>query len=305
MEAIRLAYRLSVEENYGYRRIANELNRLGYRGKADSGSKLFERQTVKVILINPSLKGVMVYGKGREQVVKSGIYPAILTGDEWDKLQQRLAIHREGPHRGKVNVSRYLLSGIAVCGYCGGKMVGITGDMRRYYVCANRRDRAKARCDNPNRHAAERLEAAVLDFLGQYDDPDKVRELLQTQDTQVDSRHEQELAKATARLRELETGMLNDLDRLDRGVITEAEFTKRAEVRRQEQGALQPRKSELEASVAAQRDREAQAKAVPVKVRSFLEDFQGMDVVKAKAILQTILKSAHVWLDGRVELEFR
>jgi len=40
-------------------------------------------------------------------------------------------------------------------------------------------------------------------------------------------------------------------------------------------------------------------------VRSFLEDFQGMEVVRAKAILQTILKAAHVWKDGKVELEFR
>jgi hypothetical protein len=99
--------------------------------------------------------------------------------------------------------------------------------------------------------------------------------------------------------------MLNDLDRLDRKIITEGEYTKRAEVRRQEHSRLQARKGELEASIAAQRDREAQVKAVPVRVSSFLEDFQGMDVVKAKAILQTILKAAHVWRDGRVELEFR
>ena len=68
---------------------------------------------------------------------------------------------------------------------------------------------------------------------------------------------------------------------------------------------MQVRKDELEASVAAQRDREAQAKAVPIKVRSFMEDFQSMEVPRAKAILQTILKSAHVWNDGKVELEFR
>ena len=104
VEAIRLAYRLSVEENYGYRRIANELNRLGYRGKEASGSKLFERQTVKVILTNPSLKGEMVYGKGPAQVGKSGIYPAILTEEECVKRQQRLSLNREGPPRGRRRV---------------------------------------------------------------------------------------------------------------------------------------------------------------------------------------------------------
>jgi|GEM_PF-673904 len=309
VEALRLAYRLAVEENFGYRRIANELNRRGYRGKAESGSKLFARETVKVILANHSLKGDMVYGAGPQQVVKSGIYPAILTAEEWEKLQQRLAIHREGRQRGKVNTSPFLLSGSLLCGACGRKMTGVTGGAgkgkRGYYMCSSRRDKGLAWCDTPNRHRAERLEAAVLEYLGQYSDPDKVRELLQAQDTQADSRQEEELARVTARLKELESGMLNDLDRLDRHILNEAEYVKRQEVRRIEQATLEPGKKELEASIAVQRDREVQAKAVPVRVRSFLEDFQGMDVVKAKAILQTILKAAHVWRDGRIELQFR
>ena len=49
----------------------------------------------------------------------------------------------------------------------------------------------------------------------------------------------------------------------------------------------------------------AQVAAVPVKVRSFLEDFQGMDARQAKPILQGIIKAAHVFTDGRIELEFR
>ena len=65
------------------------------------------------------------------------------------------------------------------------------------------------------------------------------------------------------------------------------------------------RKDDLEARVAAQRDMEVQVAAVPVRVRSFLEDFQGMDIRRAKAILQGIIKAAHIFSDGRIELEFR
>ncbi len=50
---------------------------------------------------------------------------------------------------------------------------------------------------------------------------------------------------------------------------------------------------------------EIQVAAVPVRVQTFLEDFQGMDVQKAKAVLQGIIKAAHVFSDGRIELEFR
>ena len=62
---------------------------------------------------------------------------------------------------------------------------------------------------------------------------------------------------------------------------------------------------ELEATIAAQKDVEAVVTTVPTKVQSFLEDFQQMDVREAKALLQSILKAAHVFNDGRVEVEFR
>jgi len=87
--------------------------------------------------------------------------------------------------------------------------------------------------------------------------------------------------------------------------MTEPEYIKRQDNRRREQEGLQSRKVDLETSVAARRGMEAQAASVPVKVGSFLEDFQDMEVRQAKAILQGIIKAAHVWNDGRIELEFR
>jgi len=141
--------------------------------------------------------------------------------------------------------------------------------------------------------------------LGLYSDPDAVRRLLEIQGKETDTRDDAELARVCDRLAHLEQAFLNDLDRVDRGILTEPEYLKRQEVRRQEQGGLQARKGELGASVAAQRNLEAQAAAVPVKVRSFLEDFRDMDVRQAKAILQGIVRAFHVWRDGRIEMEFR
>ena len=149
------------------------------------------------------------------------------------------------------------------------------------------------------------LEDAILEHLGQYSDPKRVRELLKADGEELDGRDEAELARATARLADLEQAFLNDLDRVDRAIMNEAEYVKRQEVRRQEQEDLQSSKAELEAKLAAQRDLAAQAASVPVKVGSFLQDFKGMDVRQAKALLQGILKAAHVYKDGRIELEFR
>ena len=183
-------------------------------------------------------------------------------------------------------------------------MAGSDSGKYRYYVCCGKK-MAQALCADAVSHRQETLEEAILDHLGQYSDPGMVRQLLEAQGQETDTRDEAELGRVARRLAELEQAFLNDLDRVDRGILTEPEYMKRQENRRQEQAGLQSRKVDLEASVAAQRDMEAQVAAVPVKVGTFLEDFRAMDVRQAKAILQGIIRAAHVYNDGRIELEFR
>ena len=302
-EAVRLAYELATNRNMGYRTMAQELNRQGYRTKQGA---IFSSQTVKVVLTNPAMIGHQVFwGKTKEPIVNENAYPAILSAEEWDKLQEVLKVRREGRHRGTTATSTYLLAGILRCGNCGGAMAGYKkSEDYRYYRCSWY---AKARdfCADAKSHRQKPLEDAVLEHLSQYSDPEMVMELLNAQGQKTNNRGEAELTKVNTRLAELERGFLNDLDRVDRDIMTEAEYLKRQEVRRQEQEEFQSRKAELEASVAAQKDMETQAAAVPVKVRSFMEDFLDMEVPQAKAILQGIIKAAHVFKDRRIELEFR
>lgn len=303
-EAIRLAYDLAVVSNLGYKLIADELNRLGYRTKS---GKLFASQSVKLILRNEALVGRMVFrGATGKALVSEGVYPAILTTEEWDNLQQRLQIRREGRHKGRTDSSVYLLSGTLRCGHCGAAMTGSSKgpNKHRYYACTGAQMSA-ARCDQRKNHRQDALERAILEHLGEYSDANAVRELLQAQGQEKDTRAESELARTNKRLGELEQTFLNDLERVDRGVLTEPEYLKRQEVRREEQEGLQSRKVVLEAAVATQRDMEATVTTVPLKITSYLEAVQGMDVKEAKAILQGILKAAHVFNDGRIVLEFR
>lgn len=301
-EAVRLAYELATARNLGYKAMADELNQLGYRTKVGA---FFAAQSLKLILLNPAMAGNPVFhGQGGEPIVNEGAYPAILNPEEWAKLQERLAIRRSGRHRSTTATSPYLLSGVLRCGHCGGAMSGENKGKHRYYSCTGRK-MAGALCSEARSHRQAELETAILEHLGQYVDPARVRELLDAQGDESDNRDEQELARVTARLGELEQGFLNDLDRVDRGILDEPEYVKRQESRRAEQVTLQSRKADLESSVADKRATDAQSAAVPLKIGSFLEDFGGMDVPQAKVILQGIVKAAHVFNDGRIELEFR
>ena len=77
------------------------------------------------------------------------------------------------------------------------------------------------------------------------------------------------------------------------------------EARREERLQLEGRREELAAAVADQESRQEGVTALPARITSFLKDFGSLDVQRAKAMLQPILKTVHVYNDGRIELEFR
>jgi acyl-CoA reductase-like NAD-dependent aldehyde dehydrogenase len=70
-------------------------------------------------------------------------------------------------------------------------------------------------------------------------------------------------------------------------------------------GALEAQKAELSQWIDEQQGKVSTAEKIPQAINSFREDFQRMDVRLQKTDLQTILKAAYVYGDGRIELEFR
>ena len=104
---------------------------------------------------------------------------------------------------------------------------------------------------------------------------------------------------------DLEGQFLQHLDLLKRGVLNEAEFSKANEVARSQSTALEIRREELSSWLEEQRTRVATAERLPGAIQSFLADFETLDVRHQKAQLQAILKSAYVYRDDRIELEFR
>jgi site-specific DNA recombinase len=310
---VREMYRLAVRENKGFKAIAQILHDMGHKNRS---GRPFGSWAVRQILTNEAIKGTLVYGRrargGGEPlplVRLPDFFPAILTEEEWERLQERLAIRRETP-KGKGHISTYLLSGIARCGHCGGTMVGHTGSLQRNgtryrnYRC-RRAEHSRALCPYKNYHSALKLEPAILEYLGQFSNPERVREILAQEERTRPDALKGELAGVEKRLAALDQELLAHLDLVKRGILNEAEFTKANEARRGEREALEKRKVDFQERIAKVRSQAEQVEKVPVAVRSFLEDFSKLDVRQAKAILQTILKAAYVYRDGRIELEFR
>ena len=164
---VREMFRLAVEENLGYKSIADRLSQQGYLAR---GGRPFAAHTIDRVLNNEALMGDLVYGKRpkkgnpRQELVRvDGFFPAILSGEEWQQLQERLAIRRQSP-RGRTHSSDYLLSGILRCGHCGGPMVGkrsaaYKGRHYRNYACS-RAMKSRAFCSYYNGHSVLKVERA-------------------------------------------------------------------------------------------------------------------------------------------------
>jgi site-specific DNA recombinase len=125
--------------------------------------------TVRDILRNRTYLGT--YSRFGVRVPAS--HPALISSDDFRRVQERLSSRR--PEKVKRQTSLFLLSGLAYCGYCGNKMIGVSRRQRwrrrdgsekwaeyRYYQCESRTNRSL--CGYHTRRAGD-LEEEVRQAL--------------------------------------------------------------------------------------------------------------------------------------------
>ena len=132
---------------------------------------------VQTILLNPVYTGTRVWSRTRspstglaEPVEIEGAHPALIDQATFDRAQAALASRRPANVPPRLNSSRYLLTGRAVCGLCGHRMQGRhrldrPGQTEAWhYYCAGRAEGVG--CSLPYVRL-EALEGAVLEVLSQ------------------------------------------------------------------------------------------------------------------------------------------
>jgi len=175
---VRYIFRLYIKDGLGIRRIARRLNEEALHTRRGG---LWSMVTVRDILRNRAYVGT--YSRFGVRVPAS--HPPLISPADFGRVQEQLDQRR--PKSVVRETSRFLLSGLAHCGYCGNKMIGVTrrqrwqrrsdGEMRsalyRYYQCESRTNRSL--CDYHTRRA-EALDDEVQSALvsGQAEMPGSV-----------------------------------------------------------------------------------------------------------------------------------
>ncbi|MBF6599830.1 MAG: recombinase family protein [Dehalococcoidia bacterium] len=163
---VRYIFRLYLNERLGIRLIARRLNEEGLKTRRSGNWSMV---SIRDILRNRAYLGTYA----RFGVRVPGSHPQLVSAEDFRKVQDRLNTRRTS-FAPRV-ASQFLLSGLARCGYCGNKLIGVSrkqswtrrdGESRsnsyRYYQCESRTNQSV--CGYHTRRAAA-LEAEVRSAL--------------------------------------------------------------------------------------------------------------------------------------------
>jgi len=219
-DIVRYMFRLYNREGLGIRLVARRLNEEGHKTRRGGNWSMV---TIRDILRNRAYLGTY----SRFGVRVAGSHPPIISPEEYHRAQDRMSRRRTAG--GKRTVSAFLLSGLAHCGYCGNRMIGVSrrqswrrqGDGStiqaeyRYYQCETRTNQSM--CDYHTRRAAdfeEEVRAAIEAEL---------RRQIEAHEDHGDTDAEEELKTLKSRLRVLDRRLEQLLDAGSSGRIHASE----------------------------------------------------------------------------------
>lgn len=177
-ELVLTIYKLSIENNFGARRIAKWLNENGYGHKAKNG-EYWSFRTITYMLNNPMYKGHfhMYDAKSNEKYMSpQQEHLVIITEDMWKKNQLAIKNRKRiiGSKPTGSTASRVLLSGLTYCGHCGEKMnlwanhrtyTKKNGEVTKYirdcYKCFTSMKYNGQICDGQTTYSAKKIDSIV------------------------------------------------------------------------------------------------------------------------------------------------
>lgn len=157
---VNFIFKKYVYDNWGYKKIASELNIQCIKTKK---SKDWTTTAIKTILENKVYIG---YVKWRNTYTK-GKHKAIISQDLWDKAQAIKSKKSIQPK--KIHPGTYPLSGLIKCPQCGSVMVqGNSSKKYKYYQCNKNKSSGKSACSSnliKKDYAEEYVLEAVLSHI--------------------------------------------------------------------------------------------------------------------------------------------
>lgn len=217
---VRYIFRLYLQEGMGIRLIARRLNEEGLKTRRGGNWSMV---SIRDILRNRVYLGTYA----RFGVRVPGSHPQLVASDDFNTVQDRLNSRRTS-YAPRVT-SRFLLSGIALCGYCGNKLIGVsrkqawkrrTGERvensYRYYQCEGRTNQSV--CGYHTRRAVELEQEVERQITAIAADGEPLSTSAAHNGAGADTAsRDRERARLLARLRAIDRRIAKNVDAASRG----------------------------------------------------------------------------------------
>lgn len=319
---------LFLDKGFGIKRIAEELNKRGYRNHA---GKPWHMQAIHYILRSPTYKGTLVHQKfkfyytkenkkrWRDEKVFTEIpnaHPALISEETFDLIQGRLKDKRNN----RVNpLSLQLLTGMLQCTSCYNTFkVGNTswGKWRHWiYRCKTRYahwfDKSKPTCTMRTFPLQEYNDKIWKAFQEVARRPDLIKKALEESKVPHLSNlelYQSEYGQIIRKLEEFQTYKDNAVSLKVRGFITEEEFKIQLISLMEEKQNLEQQKKELGAKIEYLKRVASEGinKEAILRYAKFIyQSDKKLDIPQKRRILEAFIKYIPIYRNGEFELIFK
>jgi len=304
-DTVILIYKLYLEQNMGVRLIARHLNEQGIPTKQ---GKRWSIVGVRDILRNRVYLGT--YSRFGVKVPAS--HQAIVPDYVFKRVQEKLDTKSTKVQHAQR--TPFLLAGMAYCGYCGNRMIGINRSQTwtrhrdggrstgtyRYYQCQSRTNQGICQYHT---HKASDLENAVLATIRMHSTPQS-REQIEAERPRVSEVSQEEPSSLAKKLKSLDRKLRGLLDQTASDDISLDEFRSRGREIVQQRQFMSQRLALLEA--------ESRGEITAVQRRQFLteeldklqQQWDSLTLPAKKDLLQYVIDRIVVY-DDRVDTSLR
>jgi hypothetical protein len=255
------------------------------------------------ILHNEIYFGTWVWGRNSkrdlEPIRVENAFPAIIDRDEFNRVQGMLKERTPVKIHPRRTASRFLLSGLARCSYCGKALIGRDAKSGKfsYYVCGTLEKRGAGSCRSRYLNS-RKFEGLVIDKIKEHIlTEEHLTKLVYLVNEQMDdaSREYQEELKLISREEDSISTRLDKLyDAVETGKINLDDLTPRIRELRSRQEKLLARQSELEVAMSDKRVELADMKMVKSYVIDLRHTLDEGPLTDRRAFIRSFIKEIAV-----------
>ncbi|MXW25259.1 MAG: hypothetical protein F4Z77_03005, partial [Dehalococcoidia bacterium] len=270
------------------------------------------KNTVHGMLGNEAYMGTLVWGKrskGKNPPVRvEGAVPAIVSGDEFERVQELLRSRAPKVEHPRRVSSPYLLSGLVRCESCGRNLTAAEAKSGKYayYVCQSLLKRGKEACVTPRLNARRFEETIISQLRDHILTESNIRDLVRLLDEEMDgvAREQREkLETIEAELEEVRRRLGRVWQVVENTDLELADASERIREHRERQRQLEVAADEARAMLAERRVLLDSAETVAAFAEEMSEFLRTSEITETRSFVRSFVQAVLV-RPGRATIHY-